>query len=333
MRGEAALRSSPHRHGLRHRLARALALALSLAAPALAGACSSPGVKAPAGVAGGAIPLATARRLPPGTFYALVGPAPISYNLWSFDRSGRSSRLTDNRPGFGVSMFDASASGIVLADAASGVDELTVLTARGPVLEPDGHASAPVIDDSGLVAYVKPPLRTPYFVIGERTLPAGATRIAYEQRTPLSTMSWGPGGALLLESNPHLPGVGSGPVVLLVLGPDGRAKTVATPAGFDGVALWGEHASAIAVLVGNRTDLVTPGGHLLVALPAGWRPVAWSPSGTQLLVLEHPVRNGGYATLGLWQMANPASVMVIGPVSTTVAQMAWLAAPAPLASG
>ena len=76
---------------------------------------------------------ALAKRLPAGVFYILAGSDAASYNLWEVSNNGQEIRLTHNGSGLGISTFDASTAGIVMADAASKYDEIARLTPKGAI--------------------------------------------------------------------------------------------------------------------------------------------------------------------------------------------------------
>jgi hypothetical protein len=336
LRCDSDLEGGGRAEKLKHR-SRLRAAVVAAVVMMVAGSCSTGPSRSAAesqpGQGSGVIPLTTARQLPSGTFYVLAGPAPISYNLWEVSNAGLERQLTHNRPGYGISTFGASSAGIVLADAASGVDELSVMTAHGPHMLGDVHAGGPVISSTGLIAYAEPPLppAAPGYSVDVESLRGGRATTLYAQARPLGVVGWGPDGALLLFSNPDPIGPGAGAAGLLVVSRSGHVSRVQTGPGSVDFAVWGEHAPAIAVyLADRRTELVRP-GKPPVDLPAGWLPQSWSPSGNDLLMATDPT-GGGPAEVGLWQSDQPGAITPLGPAPSGSFDIVWLAAPAPLAS-
>lgn len=282
------------------------------------------GLTAVAGCSGGGHrPVATgplsSEHLPPGVLYLLAGPSDTSYNLWEV-KGGRQVELTHDRAGYGISSFDASRAGIVLADASSGVDELARLTARGPQRLPDDHASAPCIDGAGRIAFVKVgyPLR---FLLEVKASFVSPARVVYRASQPLILMGWGPGGALVAIGDDYPPGDGTGPErVIIVDGSGARVKAV--PLDHPGLVVWSATAPGMAVESWtNRTVYVSDTGQVL-SMPTEWSPLTWSPDGRELLVASSD-------RLGLW-VPGRGAVKIVATITPGVAvgHAAWLDRPA-----
>jgi hypothetical protein len=89
--------------------------------------------------------------------------------------------------------------------------------------------------------------------------------------------------------------------------------------------VWGQHAPALAIPpIRGAEKLFFPNGRQQ-QLPIGWRALSWSPDDTRLLVLSR-------SSLGVWSMARPHHISVIGPVNraSEVIEATWLSGPARL---
>jgi len=274
---------------------------------------------------------AVAQRLPGGVFYVLAGPNPGSFNLWEVTDNGNEVQLTRNKIGYGISAFGASEAGVVMADAASGLDELAKLTSHGPVLLPEGRGSGPDISDSGRVSFITPAYDKahPYFDLRVMRSLSAPARVAYQQRAALSA-TWGPKDAIAAVSGGHPPGTkGPDPRLLIITGH--QIRILKTPlANTLSNVTWTEQAPGLALSSWqDKGDVLMPGGSA-VSLPDGWLPGAWSPSGKQLLVLGFGRKFGPNGSLGLWTLAQPHRVHIIGelPVNVAVGKFVWLARPA-----
>jgi hypothetical protein len=295
----------------------------------------APSTPAPAGAGSGVpLPASTARQLPGGTFYLLAGRDLGSLNIWEVTPDGREQLLTRGRPGYGIDAFAASRAGIILAEAAGGVDSLARLTGHGPSWLRSGRVhggmlrgSSPDIRGNGTIGYVTPPDRRhggqADFAIWIRRSFVGTDGMLLHQRRALDGPVFGPGGQVAVEGwigppGRHQPGIvvyGHGPVRRLGLGVSAIPSLVA----------WGEQAPALAVAFpAHQAELLYPSGRRQ-PLPPGWQPLAWNAAGTQLLMQSA-------TALGVWSASAPGQVTRIGPVSpgAQILQAAWLARNAPL---
>src|ERR1019366_7368541 len=89
-------------------------------------------------------PTAIFEKLKSGTLYLILGD-PGSGVVWRVDlASGRSDQLTHPEPQYGASTLSASPAGLVLADASSGIDVVSVYRA-GKSIDLAGHGGTPAI--------------------------------------------------------------------------------------------------------------------------------------------------------------------------------------------
>ena len=178
------------------------------------------------------LPASTARQLPDGAFYLLAGRDLGSLNVWEVTPDGRERLLTRGRPGYGIDAFAASRAGIILAEAAGGVDNLARLTSRGPAwLRPHGdggallRGSSPDIRGDGTIGYVTPPGRSDRgaraeFAIWIRHSFTGQAGMLLRQPRALDGPVFGPNGGVAVEgwvgqTGKRRPGIiiyGAGPV-------------------------------------------------------------------------------------------------------------------------
>ena len=284
------------------------------------------------------LPAGTVRQLPDGAFYLLAGRDLGSLNVWEATPDGRERLLTRGRPGCGIDAFAASRAGIILAEAAGGVDNLARLTSHGPAWlrqHGDGGAmlrgSSPDIRGDGTIGYVTPPGRSGSagaradFAIYIRHSFTGPAGMLLRQRRALDGPVFGPGGRVAVEGwvgqqGQRRPGMiiyGRGPVRRLSIGVSAIPSLVA----------WGEHAPALALAFpANDAELLFPGGQRQ-ALPVGWQPLAWNPGGSELLMQSA-------TALGIWFRSAPGQVTRIGGITSgaQILQAAWLDRKAPLGS-
>jgi hypothetical protein len=271
------------------------------------------------------MPQSTARLLPTGVFYILAGPDDLSYNLWQVSANTQPIELTDNRASYGISSLGASSAGIVVADAQSGFDELGRITKQGFAALPEGHASDPVIDDAGEVAYVTAPAsQADAFSLSVASGWMRKPRVLLHDTQALIAVGWTADGVLVI-SNPHQPGDGSGAIRVLQVGDDGHARPlpVALPELSNVVCSTATLVIAVSSWSGQSELVWTTTGRTS-PLPAGWVPKALSPSGQQLLLFK--AHSDGTSELGLVSVGSPGHVEPIGPLTrgTVIGSVAWL---------
>ena len=308
---------------------------LGSAALLLSAGCSSSATAASSARATGSsagLPLsrAVAERLPAGVFYVLAGTDPASYNLWQVSNTGEEIRLTHNTTSLGISYFGASKAGIVMADAASGSDELAPLTSKGAVFLKNGNGSAPQINSAGEICYSvttydKKGNTTGFDLLTKKSFSAPG-RVIYRQKEAITGNFWGPDQSIAVLSGSHYPGT-NGPIAkVFTISKSGKIATIKT--GLDstlGSITWNEDGGGIGVASWADKGEVIYSGSRRYTLPAGWSPATWNTTGTQLLAW-----GPGSGQIGLWSPARPHSIEVIGslPKGVTIGEFAWLAKPA-----
>lgn len=284
-------------------------------------------------LSGTTTPTALFEKLKSGTLYVILGD-PGSGAVWRVDlASGRSDQLTHPEPQYGASSLSASRAGLVLADASSGIDVVSVYRA-GKSIDLAGHGGPPVISPDGTVAYVQ----IPDFVNGTgpqswriavMPVAGGQAHTLYEQSGPdlqavdLSSLAWGPGGRLAAVSAGG-PRNGLGTPEVLILNGNGQVETRVRPmVGEVGQVVWNPNAPGVAVAGwSGKNELIGVNGQE-TALLSDWTPMCWSPSGADLLVTHG-------LSVGVWHATTPGQVEELGSMPSTmmVGDCSWTDAPA-----
>jgi len=276
---------------------------------------------------------ATAKRLPPGVIYLEAGPPghpPRWISLWAISR-GRERLVTPGEAGRQIYGFGASRAGIVVMDGASSPAGLARWTRRGLVwLHPAGHPRWtingfwPDISPAGAITYM-------LFAHGNaasiwiRPSWTGRDKIIYRWPDMRGSVAqvFGPRDRLaVMPIAMPLPKGKPGLVVLTPRGAVVRRLQVGLPAIAPPEA-WGPRAPALALRSpSGRAELLFLSGRR-EPLPAGWKPLAWNPAGSELLMASS-------TSLGIWSTTRPRSVRVIGPISRGygIWDAVWLSAPA-----
>ena len=296
-------------------------------------ASASPSTAAP-GTSSQPLPGGTAAKLPAGAYYLLAGRTLRGLNVWEVSPGRAVTQLTHNQPGRGIDALAASSAGIVLADAADGTDRLARWTRHGPAWlrhrhhGPYIHGSSPDIGGSGTVGYVTPPSgsgahRDAQFSIWTQPSFTSRARIVYRQRRPLDGPVFGPHGQIAIEGWTGPQG-SRRPSVLIYQ--HGQVTTLSTGvSAIPSLVAWGHRAPALAVAFpAHRAELLFPDGTRR-PLPSGWQPLAWNPSGTQLLMQSN-------TAVGIWSAGSPARVRTVGLITPgmQILQAVWLAGQAPM---
>jgi hypothetical protein len=297
-------------------------------------ASAAPATGAPA-IPGRPLPAGTAAKLPAGAYYLLAGRTLGSLNVWEVVPGRAVTQLTHNPPGHGIDALAASAAGIIVANAADGTDRLARWTGhglswlrhhhQGPIIQ----GSSPDISGNGTIGYVTPPTesgahRATDFAIWTQPSFTSRAAVVYRQRRPLDGPVFGPHGQIAIEGWTGPQG-GRRPSVLIYR--DGQVTTLSTGvAAIPSLLAWGHHAPALAVAFpAHRAELLYPDAGRQ-PLPRGWQPLAWNPSGTQLLMQSA-------TALGVWSAAAPGrGVRTIGLITPgmQILQAVWLAHKAPM---
>jgi hypothetical protein len=283
------------------------------------------------------IPVPQLKHLPPGAIYILGGMTASDSNLWQVASTGIEEKLTSNPRGFGIDSFAASQAGIVLADAQYGADQLARWTWHGPQwLRLPGHAKTyingqePGIRPDGQILYLLPPAEPGHHGDRDYTLWvkksfAGPARMIYRQRTFPGVPIFGPRGQVAVVG-PIGPSTAKSPKPgIVIISRTGKIRKLSpgfTELGYPPV--WGQNAPALAIPPWKGpARLIFPDGRHQT-LPTGWRPEAWNPSGTALLMLSK-------TSLGIWSLRNPGKVKAIARLTPgfEIDQVSWLARKAP----
>jgi hypothetical protein len=274
------------------------------------------------------LPAGSAARLPTGAYYLLAGPSLASLNVWEVGPGRTMTQVTDNRAGHGIDALAASEAGIVVADAANGTDRLARWTRHGLAWLRHGRhgpfilGSSPNIRGNGTIGYVTPPSgsgahRNANFAIWIQPSFNGRATVVYRQRRPLEGPVFGPHGQIAFEGWTG-PARNRRPTVLIYR--DGQVAAVRTGvSAIPSLLAWGHRAPALAVAFPeHRAELLFTNGRRQ-PLPSGWQPLAWNPSGTQLLMQSA-------TSLGIWSATAPGHVRTVGVINPgmLILQAVWL---------
>jgi hypothetical protein len=280
------------------------------------------------------VPTATAKRMPPGVIYLLAGPLghpPPWASLWAFS-TGRERLVTPGQAGRQIEGFGASRAGIIVSNGANLAAGLARWTRRGPVfLHPADHPSwnitglVPDVSRGGVIAYALLPPGSATPTMWMRPSWTGRDRIVYRWQNGqgLDLAVFGPRGMLaVMLVGQRVPRHKAGLVIL-----DRRGTVVRKfkTAGFGRLygGVWGAQAPALVLRsIAGRGEVQFLSGRREL-LPAGWKPLAWNPGGRQLLIASS-------THLGIWALARPGHVSVIGTISRGygIWQAEWLSGPA-----
>lgn len=258
----------------------------------------------------------TGAKLPKGVFYVLAGPDAYSQNVWMIT-GHHQAQLTHNRRQYGISALSASRSGVVVADASSGYDEIGRLVDGKVRSIPGGHASVPMITSSGSVYFVVPGSMT--FAIERDASFTSRPRVVYRQKESIGPVQIGPQGRVAFLSNPHPPGYGSG--TRQVRWVVGTQQSRAVPSGVSDPSslVWSHNAIGTAVDSYTVRGAVREGNGRKWSIPKGWKVLTWSPSGKTLLLHNA-------TELGQWAPGKAQWVKVIAIIrrGMGVSEAAWL---------
>lgn len=137
----------------------------------------------------------------------------------------------------------------------------------------------------------------------------------------LGVPDWGSEGRLaVVERTPSEAGVASVTTGIVVIEPDGSNTTLPAPAPTLGTMQWGASKWMAFDEGATGTLFFDPKSGETRRLPR-WLPLAWSPDGQRLLVVEAGKRR----RLGLVQVADLASVREIATAKKSLFEVVWLA--------
>jgi len=287
----------------------------------------------------GSVPMTdgAARRLPAGVFYVLGGPRSASMNVWEVDKSGTLVQLTHNPAGSGIDEMSASAAGIVVGDGLYGGEQDGMVTSSGVVWLRPWHKPRGLIYGFGIritatgqLLYLLAPRQgtdpsSKVFTYWLKSSLTGREHQIYRSRQFIGGPLPGPDGhvAIVGPSGKPYPGQKPGIVVISHSGHARRIAPRVTEIGYP--PLWGQTAPALVVPpVRGPAQLVFLNGRHM-ALPNGWQPWSWNPTGTELIVLRG-------TTLGIWSLAHPHRVKPVTQITPgfEIEDVSWLAKPANL---
>ena len=275
------------------------------------------------------VPSSTARKLPPGVFYLQAGPrSGDQWGVWEIS-GGREVAVTSGELGRRISGFAASRRGMIVTANTGVVADVGRWTRTGPVwLHPAGkprtliNAVAPAISPDGTLAYLNG-------LTGVWTRSSWTARDRLVYRVPendgLVQPAFGP-HRMLAMIGPFWQNVGRHPDVV-IRADDGKGPAIGklrsgfTKLGY--AAFWGPGAPALVVGSSDREfELLFLSGKREL-LPAGWRPLAWNPAGSKILMASR-------TSLRIWSLSQPHQVQLVGPVSHgySIIGGEWLRSPA-----
>jgi hypothetical protein len=279
------------------------------------------------------LPESTARKMPPGVFYLLAGPTGGSSwaSVFAVSRHGEKI-VTQGESGHWIEAFAASRRGMAVSAVSGLYAALAHWTRIGPVLlHPAGKPKASInaidmdISPDGALAYL---LGGGISEIWARSSWAGRDHLVrrYPKLSGVIDPAFGPRHMLALVG-PDWTNLHGRPDVV-ILSHDGMGPVLQTlHSGFRKVGynvFWSPTAPAL--VIGSSADtfelLYLSGRRVL--LPSGWRPLAWSPAGSQLVLF-------GHESLASWSPSAPTVVTTIGPVNRGyyITQAKWLGSSVP----
>jgi hypothetical protein len=303
--------------------------AMALAFIAAVGACDSGSGQEPGQEAERTPTTTIPEGTPPvGRFLAVAGEQSLDAGLYEIRFAPlRLERLTETSRMGAVS---ACASAVVVAAAQQEVgfsDTLQML--RAGKLVPfeglgDAKGSAPALTSDCRMAY-KAVDRTDPALIDRLHIwdPDARTDTVVHSSGELLGLDRGPNGQVsVIEGVRGDPGQPVAATAIIIISADRTVRSIPAPAPDLGVLRW---AASSRMAIGRNdaksTLFLDPETGARSELP-GWRPLAWSPDGTELLVAD----SAEYRTLGIVQSTDLSTVRALGRVEVGVYDLAWLPA-------
>jgi hypothetical protein len=246
-----------------------------------------------------------------------------------FTNGGIARELTHNPEHFGISDFDASPAGIVVADpVGGGVDQLARLIAGGSTMPLNsgngGHALAAAISGTGTIAFLTAPYRGSPWRIGLKVSFSAVPTWIYASTSASgpSQPSFGPG--LLLAVVDPTQGSNPPPKVLIRGGKRWRQVRTSVVNG-NSIVMSPRGNETLLTTNGNRSCVLNAVTGTVHWLPRGWFGMAWSPNGRQIIAAKG-------SELGLAQASDPGAMDSIGNFESGfgAAQIVWLTRPSQL---
>jgi len=278
----------------------------------------------------GPLPTSTIRALPGGTFYMLIGQQSDSENLWLFTNGGTERELTHNPEHYGISNFDASRAGILIANPiGGGVDQLERLVSGGRTAALNtgrgGHAIAGAISPTGTMALLTVPYRGQPWRIGLEETISGPPMWIYSGIRSLSgpsQPSFGPGSRLAIVD----PSQGTRPPPKILVHNKASWHQVHTTIANGNFVIMSPNGRQLLITTNNnRSGVLSVQDGTVKWLPKGWFGMVWSPNGARISAAMG-------SKLGIANAAEPGSVRTMGSFASGfgAAQIVWLLKPASL---
>jgi len=269
-----------------------------------------------------------AEGIPPtGRFLAVAGEQSLDAGLYEIRFAPlRLERLSDASR---VGAISACATEVVVAAAQQEVGfSDTLQTLRSGKLVPfeglaDAKGSSPALTSDCRMAY-KAVDRSDPALIDRLHLwdPGSGTDTVVYSSSELLGLDHGPNGQVsVIEGNRGEPGQPVAATGIVIISAGGL-RSIPAPAPDLGVLRWGASSwMAIGRNEAKSTLFLDPQTRAKSEL-AGWRPLAWSPDGSELLVAD----SAEYRTLGIVQATDLSAVRTLGRVEVGVYGAAWLPA-------
>lgn len=303
---------------------------MALAFIAAVGACDSgSGQKEPGQEAERTTTTTIPEGTPPmGRFLAVAGEQSLDAGLYEIRFAPlHLERLTETSR---LGAVSACASAVVVAAAQQEVgfsDTLQML--RAGKLVPfeglgDAKGSAPALTSDCRMAYKAVDRSDPALVDRLHIWdPDARTDTVVHSSGELLGLDRGPNGQVsVIEGVRGDPGQPVAATAIIIISADRTERSIPAPAPDLGVLRWGASSRmAIGRNDAKSTLFLDPETGARSEL-SGWRPLAWSPDGTELLVAD----SAEYRTLGIVQSTDLTSVRTLGRSEVGVYDVAWLPA-------
>jgi hypothetical protein len=303
------------------------AIVIAVMAAVLGGCDSGPGQDTAGQPSEEATTTSVAEGTPPvGRFLAVAGEQSLDAGLYEIHFAPlRLERLTQTPR---VGAVRACATEVVVAAAQQEVGfSDTLQRLHSGKLVPleglgDGKGSSPALTSECRLVY-KAVDRSDPALIDRLHLwdPESRTDTVLHSAGELLGLDVGPHGQVsVIEGTRGDPGQPVAASTIVVISADRSVRSIPAPAADLGVLRWGASSRmAIGRNDARSTLFLDPdtGGH--TELP-GWRPLAWSPDGSELLVVD----GSEFKTLGVVQASDTSSVRTLGRFDIGVYDVAWL---------
>ncbi len=263
---------------------------------------------------------------PMGRFLAVAGEQSLDAGLYEIRFAPlRLDRLTETSR---VGAVSACASAVVVAAAQQEVGfSDTLQTLRSGKLVPfeglgDAKGSSPALTSDCRMAYKAIDRTDPTLVDRLHVWdPDSRTDTVVHSFGELLGLDRGPDGQVsVIEGVRGDPGQPVAATAIIIISADRSVRSIPAPAPDLGVLRWGASSRMAISRIDARSILfLDPETGADSELP-GWRPLAWSPDGSELLVAD----SAEYRTIGIIQASNLSSGRMLGRLDVGVYDAAWL---------